>query len=137
MKEKFMNMRYSLVAMLTLLIGSALFVSCGEEDVQGDNIYYSVILDIKDGGNSDVIVKEITDIKKAFSKSLGVDLTSTKVFHYTGTLERCDSQVRNACTEAKASLAGTTWQGNYVITVTNENTEMKIYEYTFGTAKEE
>lgn len=137
MKEKFMNMRYSLVAMLTLLIGSALFVSCDEEDVQGDNIYYSVILNVSYEGNVDVVNEETAVILKAFSKSLGKDISTTQVFHYTGTLERCDTQVRNACTEAKASLAGKTWQGYYVMTVTNENTDVKVYEYTFGTAKKE
>ena len=138
MKEKLESLKYSFVIMISLLLCLVAFVSCGDDDeeVVGDNIYYSAVLEGEYEGNVDVMIKETTEIKEAFSESLGVDLSKGVNFHYVGTLDKCDIQVRNACTEAKASLAGKTWLGYYVIVVTNENTDTKIYEYTFGTRKE-
>lgn len=136
MKEKIMGMKYTLAFMLTLMLSSALFVSCGDDEEVGDKIYYSAVFTKVDTESTKADV-EMAEIKKAFSKTLGVDLSDKKNFDYTGSLEKCDSRVRNACYEAKASLAGITWEGSYVFTITNENTDTKIFEYSVGPDKEE
>ncbi len=136
MKEKLMSMKYTLALMFTLMLSSAMFVSCGDDDEVGDKIYYSAVF-TKVNTESTKADIEMSEIKKAFSKTLGVDLTDKKHFDYTGSLEKCDSRVRSACNEAKASLAGITWEGSYVYTITNENTDTKIFEYSVGPDKEE
>lgn len=138
MKKKLMDLKYSLVVILSVLMLSTVVASCGDDEEElGDNIYYSAVLSAEYGGSADVLSQEIATIRNAFSKTLGANLEKGVNFHFKGTLERCDSKVRNACTEAKASLAGKTWQGYYVMTVTNENTDTKIFEYAFGTNKGE
>lgn len=135
MKEKLMNLKYSLAVMLAALFMTTVFAACGDDDEENydEKVYYSAGFTTTNSSSGDVY-KEMNEIVSAFSSAIGEDLSKVNYFMYEGTVERCDSRVRAACRQAEASLSTKTWNGTYVYTVTNVNTKLVVYEFSTGTS---
>lgn len=133
MKERLMNMRYTLAVMFTMLLSATTLISCGDDnDINYDEqVYYYVAFETT-GGSSSELYNEMSLIKNTFYQELGLAATETS-FMFEGTIEKCNSRVMSCCRSAEAKLSGKVWSVRHIFTVKNVNT--KTIVYTFDTDK--
>lgn len=119
------------VALMATLTFALSLTSCSNDNDTVQDVHYTLGFDQLSGSND--VLSEMYSIETAFTdemnKTLGVTGSSFKI---TGTIEECDTKVKEACERAAKSLDGIVWSGYFVYVATNANTGQTIYTLTLG-----
>ncbi|MDE6483498.1 MAG: hypothetical protein K2L01_07065 [Rikenellaceae bacterium] len=105
--------------------------SCSDDNDTVRNVRYTLIFDQL--GGDDEVLSEMYSIETAFTEEMNRTLGVTGSYlEITGTIEECDTKVKEACERAAKSLDGTVWSGYFVYVAANVNTGQTIYTLTLG-----
>ena len=114
-------------ATIAIVLCSGIVMTSCEKDEPTTKVIYTAGFDKFEGSSSstgDVPLSEMAEIEQIFFEELGI--TSTP-FEKTGTVEKCDAEIREACGRAVERLSKKTWHSKWVYQVYNANTQKVVF----------